>query len=201
MPLSRKKALLIVSLVLAHYLSKIPSRITPVNPAATRSLLMYDGVCNLCNGFVNFVADHDADKRVLFGAQQEHMPMLEKIGAPTDLSTLILVQGDQYYLYSSAALRTLALMDQPYRSLAVFHAVPEIIRDAVYKLVAANRYWIFGKSSKCRAPDPDFRSRFLGYDAMSDKDNKFAQDVLVNGLKGGAGAGDAGGVDAAAARQ
>ena len=52
----------------------------------------------------------------MFGPQQEHMDMLEGLNAPTDLSTLILIQGDDYYLYSAAAFRTLALMDQPYRS-------------------------------------------------------------------------------------
>ena len=62
----------------------------------------------------------------------------ESLGAPTDLSTLILVQGDEYYLYSAAALRTMALLDQPYRSLAAFHAIPEFIRDAAYKFVAVS---------------------------------------------------------------
>jgi len=131
-------------------MSQVPDAITP--PPGTRSLLMYDGVCNLCNGFVNFVADNDPGRRVIFGAQQEHMHILESLGAPTDLSTLILVQGDKYYLYSAAALRTFALLDQPYRSLAAFHAIPEVIRDAAYKFVAANRYWVFGKSEGCRAP-------------------------------------------------
>mmetsp|Transcript_1646 Transcript_1646/g.2251 ORF Transcript_1646/g.2251 Transcript_1646/m.2251 type:complete len:193 (+) Transcript_1646:77-655(+) len=167
----------IVSLI--RLIVTVPSTLIPEDLTKTRSLLMYDGVCNLCNGFVNFVADHDENHSVIFGAQQDHIELLEKIGAPTDLSTLILVQGDKFYLYSEAALRTFALLDQPYRSLAVGYVVPEFIRDAVYKQVALYRYRIFGRSEKCRTPDPDFKSRFLGYDALSDEDNKFVQDVMV----------------------
>ena len=157
--------LAVVGVFMARY-----DEITP--PDGTRSVLMYDGVCNLCNGFVNFVADHDSKKNVVFGAQQKYMDMLETRGAPTDLSTLILIQGDDYYLYSSAALRTFALMDQPYRSLSAAHVIPEFIRDWVYKLVARNRYWMFGQSEKCRAPSEEFRSRFLGYEKMEDEETK-----------------------------
>ena len=109
------------------------------------------------------------------------MDMLERIGAPTDLSTLILVEGDKFYLYSSAALRTMALMDNPYRALSAAYIIPEFVRDFVYKIVARNRYWVFGKSEKCRAPSADFRSRFLGYDAMADEENGFAQNVIKMG--------------------
>ena len=72
----------------------------------------------------------------------------------------------------------MALMDQPYRSLSAAYVIPEFVRDYVYKIVARNRYWIFGKTEKCRAPSADFRSRFLGYDALADEENEFAQTVL-----------------------
>mmetsp|Transcript_3943 Transcript_3943/g.5691 ORF Transcript_3943/g.5691 Transcript_3943/m.5691 type:complete len:193 (+) Transcript_3943:51-629(+) len=183
MAIKLKTFLLTYALVsMVRLLMSEPSRITPEDPT-TRSLLMYDGVCNLCNGFVNFVADHDKNRKVIFGSQQENMELLEKIGAPTDLSTLILVQGDTFYLYSAAALRTFALLDQPYRSLAAAHVLPEWIRDAGYKLVARHRYRVFGRSETCRTPDPDFKSRFLGYDALNDEDNKFVQDVMTGGLQ------------------
>lgn len=189
---SRVFALGVIGVVAVRLLSEVPSQLRAQHDARRRraaragaegaaeasSLLMYDGVCNLCNGFVNWVADNDSERNVKFAAQQQHMDMLERLGAPTDLSTLILVEGDEFYLYSSAALRTMALMDQPYRSLSAAYAIPEVVRDFVYKLVARNRYWIFGKSEKCRAPSADFRSRFLGYDALADEENDFAQDVL-----------------------
>jgi predicted DCC family thiol-disulfide oxidoreductase YuxK len=136
-------------------------------------------------GFVNWVADNDAERNIKFAAQQQHMDMLERLGAPTDLSTLILVEGDEFYLYSSAALRTMALMDHPWDKLSAAYAIPEVVRDFVYKIVARNRYWVFGKSEKCRAPSADFRSRFLGYDALADEENEFAQDVLKKAGVGG----------------
>ena len=137
-------------------------------PAGVESWLMFDGVCNLCDGFVNFVADGDRappSNRVRFGAQQKHMELLERVGAPTDLSTLILIQGDRHYLYSTAALRTLAVMGYPWRGLAAFALVPAPVRDWVYKLVATHRYRVFGKTDECRVPSPEFRRRFIEYRA------------------------------------
>jgi predicted DCC family thiol-disulfide oxidoreductase YuxK len=125
--------------------------------------LMFDGVCNLCDGFTHFVADHDALRRVKFGAQQKHMDVLERIGAPTDLSTLVLVQGNAYYTQSAAALRTMALLDWPWAALSVGIIVPSPIRDMVYRLVARHRYQVFGKADECRLPSGDFRTRFIDY--------------------------------------
>ena len=127
------------------------------------SWLLFDGVCNLCDSFVNFVADHDALRNVKFGAQQKHMEILTRIGAPTDLSTLILVQGDVFYTHSSAALRTAALLDWPWAALAAAVIVPWPIHDAVYKLVAQHRYTVFGKTDECRVPSGNFRRRFIDY--------------------------------------
>jgi len=91
--------------------------------------------------------------------------MIERIGAPTDLSTLILIQGDQFYTHSSAALRTLAMMDWPYRALAVLWLIPYPLRDIGYVCVAKVRYRVFGKMDECRVPTGDFRRRFIDYRA------------------------------------
>ena len=139
----------------------VPRSLQP--PPGVESWLMFDGVCNLCDGFVNFMADSDSQHRVKFGAQQKHMELLERVGAPTDLSTLILIQGDRHYLYSTAALRTLAVMDWPWRGMAAFSLVPVVVRDYVYKLVAQHRYKVFGKTDECRVPSPEFRRRFIDY--------------------------------------
>lgn len=139
----------------------VPRSLQP--PPGVESWLMFDGVCNLCDGFVNFVADGDSAHRVRFGAQQKHMELLERVGAPTDLSTLVLIQGDRHYLYSTAALRTLAVMDWPWRGFAAFALVPTPVRDLAYKLVAKYRYMVFGKTEECRVPSPEFRRRFIEY--------------------------------------
>ena len=123
----------------------------------------FDGVCNLCDGFINFVADHDSERRVKFGAQQKHVDLLARVGAPLDLSTVVLIQGDTYTTKSTAALRTIALMDWPWSALAAAHALPAVLRDWGYGMVAAHRYRLFGKVESCRVPSGDFRKRFIDY--------------------------------------
>ena len=111
-------------------------------PQAT---LFFDGVCNLCDGFVNFVADHDSEGRVRFGAIQLHRDKLELAGAgkyaeggSEALSTVVLIQGNRVFTKSAAALRVVALLDEPWRYLAgpLFYLIPYIIRDWGYELVS-----------------------------------------------------------------
>lgn len=116
-----------------------------------------------CIGFINFVADGDSERRVQFGAQQKHEALLQRVGAPVDLSTVVLIQGDAFYTKSTAALRTLALMDWPWCGLSVAVLLPQPLRDYAYDLVAKYRYKIFGKVESCRVPTGDFRKRFIDY--------------------------------------
>ena len=135
------------------------------------SLLFFDGVCNLCDGFVGFVADHDSGKRVKFGAIQRHGDLLRFHGAgqyaeggAEALTTVVLVQDGAVYTRSDAALRVFALLDAPARYVAAFHLLPAPLRDAGYKLVAKYRYKMFGQVESCREPTPKFQSRFLDYE-------------------------------------
>lgn len=136
------------------------------------AILFFDGVCNLCDGFVGFVADWDSRERVKFGAIQRHSELMRYLGAgqyaeggPEALSTMVLVQGSNVFVRSDAALRTIAMLDSPVRLLAVFHVLPGPLRDAGYKLVAKYRYAIFGQSETCRPPTPRFERRFLDHQA------------------------------------
>lgn len=151
------KVALLVCVVGAALL--VPAVLTPAPGVET--WLFFDGECNLCDGFINFVADTDPDAVVQFGAIQKHQRKLAARGAPTDLSTLVVVQGDDFYTHSGAALRVFALLPQPYAALSTFYAVPSFIRDAVYRYVAAHRYEWFGHADECRAPTPEFEARFL----------------------------------------
>lgn len=139
----------------------VPPTLEP--PAGVESWLMFDGVCNLCDGFINFVADGDSARRVKFGAQQKHEDLLRRVGAPVDLSTVVLIQGDKFYTKSTAALRTLALMDWPWNALSAAHVLPPALRDFGYDMVAKYRYKVFGKVDACRVPTGDFRKRFIDY--------------------------------------
>ena len=151
----------LVVAALAAAVAIVPSQIQP--PPGVESWLMFDGVCNLCDGFINFVADGDSEMKVKFGAQQKHAELLERVGAPLDLSTVVLIQGSVFYTKSTAALRTLALMDWPWRALSAAWLLPAPVRDLGYDLVAKYRYAIFGKVEACRVPTGDFRRRFIDY--------------------------------------
>ena len=148
----------------------VPAYLQP--KLGVQSMLMFDGVCNLCDGFVNFVADHDSARRVRFGAIQRHADALHRAGAgryaeggAEALSTLVVTQGDDaFYLRSDAALRVIALLDAPFCYVAAFHALPAALRDAGYRLVARHRYKFFGASDTCRAPTERFKSRFIDYE-------------------------------------
>ena len=148
----------------------VPAALRPAEGVDT--VLFFDGVCNLCDGFVNFVADHDSARRVRFGAIQRHADALHKAGAgryaeggAEALSTLVVTQGDDaFYLRSDAALRVIALLDAPFCYVAAFHALPAALRDAGYRLVARHRYKLFGASDTCRAPTERFKSRFIDYE-------------------------------------
>jgi predicted DCC family thiol-disulfide oxidoreductase YuxK len=129
-----------------------------------RAILLFDGVCNLCNGFVNFVLDHDSEGEILMGALQSEAarPYLQAFDMdPEALGTVVLIENGQPYTRSTAALRVLRRLDAPWPLLYAFIAVPRPLRDWVYDRIAANRYQWFGKRDQCRMPTPELKARFL----------------------------------------
>lgn len=136
------------------------------NALGDKSLVLFDGVCNLCNESVNFVIDHDSRKRFAFGSIQsdEAHAVLRDFGAEHIAETMesfVLIQGDKLYTKSTAALLASAELDSPYSVMRFFLAVPRPIRDLVYSAVAKTRYRIFGKSDTCRMPSAELRTRFI----------------------------------------
>jgi predicted DCC family thiol-disulfide oxidoreductase YuxK len=126
-------------------------------------------------GFVNFIAENDSRQRIKFGAIQRHGSNLRALGAgrfaeggSEALSTVVLAQGSTIYTKSSAAARALAMLDRPVCYVAgLIYIIPAPLRDVGYRIVAANRYRIFGRSETCRAPSPSFEQRFLEYEGTS----------------------------------
>jgi len=152
-----------------------PKWLTPA--PGSSSVLFFDGICNLCDGAVNFIADHDVSGKVQFGAIQKHRARLELAGAgkyaeggSEALTTLVLVQESPgapplVSTKSTAAVKVLALLDAPWRFFAgPLAVVPRPVRDWAYELVAAHRYQLFGSTETCRAPTPRFEQRFLSED-------------------------------------
>ena len=129
------------------------------------ALLLFDGVCNLCNGFVNFLIDHDPHGQIRVGALQSEAarPYLEAFGLdPEALDSVVLIERGQVYRKSTAALRVARRLEAPWPlAYYAFIAVPRPLRDAVYDVVANNRYDWFGKRDSCRMPTPELQERFL----------------------------------------
>lgn len=128
------------------------------------SIILFDGVCNLCNKSVQYVIRHDPEKQFRFaslqsGAGQE---LLKKYNLPTNnFNSFVLVEDGRAYTRSGAALRVAKQLKGWSRLLYGFIIVPPFIRDGVYKLIANNRYRWFGERQSCMIPTPDLQSRFL----------------------------------------
>lgn len=132
--------------------------------ASHQALLLFDGVCNLCNAFVNFVIDHDPEGYFLLGSLQSDAarPYLRAFDVdPGARDTVLLIEGGRLYRRSTAALRVLRRLEAPWPLLYGLMAVPPPLRDWVYDRVASNRYRWFGQRDQCRVPTPELRARFL----------------------------------------
>jgi predicted DCC family thiol-disulfide oxidoreductase YuxK len=134
---------------------------------ASAPVVLFDGVCNLCNGTVSFLIDHDPQGTLRFGSLQSdagrQLLTANGFGPAADgpISTILLFEDGRLYDRSTAALRIARHLGLPYRVLSWLMVVPRPLRDAVYGFVARNRYRWFGKSETCRVPTPELRARFL----------------------------------------
>mmetsp|Transcript_38474 Transcript_38474/g.46434 ORF Transcript_38474/g.46434 Transcript_38474/m.46434 type:complete len:167 (-) Transcript_38474:414-914(-) len=131
----------------------------------THQVILVDGDCALCNGYVRFVSERDPDGLCYFETQQsaDGEKLLNKYNQPKDLSTIVMFEsvGTEVrgYTKSTAVLRTLRLLSVPWCFLYYFIYIPAIIRDTVYSLVAKYRIIIFGKTTECKLPDKVLRKR------------------------------------------
>lgn len=129
----------------------------------TAPIMLYDGVCNLCNSSVRFVLKRDKAGVFRFAALQS--AKAKQLLAPYEmgigLDTIYLIEDGRVYDRSSAALRIMRRLRFPWPLMAVFLIVPKPLRDAVYNWVGRNRYRWFGRSNTCQVPDAKVQNRFL----------------------------------------
>ncbi|MDI9858648.1 thiol-disulfide oxidoreductase DCC family protein [Flectobacillus roseus] len=127
-------------------------------------LILFDGVCNFCNSSINFVIDHDSQKRFKFASLQSEVGqqyLAQFSRNKKDFDSVLLVKNGRVFEKSDAALHIARHLDGAWKSLYFLRWVPRVVRDMIYDLVAKNRYRIFGKSDACRLPNPELRERFL----------------------------------------
>lgn len=129
----------------------------------TGPVLLFDGVCNLCTGSVQFIIKRDPTKKFRFASLQSEFgqQVLAQHQLNTDtFDSLVLLEGGKIYQRSTAALRIARQLSGTWPMLYAFIIVPAFIRNAVYDFIARNRYKWFGKKEACWLPNPDLQALF-----------------------------------------
>lgn len=138
----------------------IPSK-QPVHPA---SILLFDGVCHLCHGAVQFILQRDPHGSIHFASLQSEkgQELLSAYRYEGSLQSVVLIENGELYTKSDAVLRVGRKLSGAWPILSLIGlALPRGLRDVVYNWIARNRYRWFGQSEKCMLPTPEIRSRFL----------------------------------------
>lgn len=127
-----------------------------------KRIIFFDGVCPVCNGFVDYVLKKDSKNYFQFSSLQSEFTKSHLDPQHQSLDTVILMENEQVYLKSTAVLRILLQLGGHWTALAIFASViPRVIRDMIYDLVAKNRYRVFGKYETCRMPTAEEKARFI----------------------------------------
>lgn len=128
------------------------------------SVILFDGVCNFCNYWVNFIIDHDKHNVFKFAALQSEKgsELLEKFNLPKDdFDSFILISQNKVYKKSSAAFAISKNLSGWPKVFGPLRFLPSTLSDLIYDLIAKNRYKFFGKKEVCRIPSKEEKSKFL----------------------------------------
>lgn len=127
-------------------------------------IIIFDGVCNLCEYSVRFIVKNDRQARFKFvSAQSERGKVLQRLYGVDTLQdgTVILLKNGQVYVKSDAAVEIAKDLDGLWRFLHVFKFIPKPVRDFIYSIISKNRYRWFGNKNECLLPDNNIKERFL----------------------------------------
>ena len=129
-----------------------------------RRILLFDGVCNLCNSIVQFTIKRDPNGRFKFTSLQSEsgQSLLKQFSLPTnDFGSFVFINGNKYFIKSSAGLHVLKELGGVWKVFYIFIIIPRPLRDFVYNIIAKTRYKVFGKRDTCMIPTPELKQRFL----------------------------------------
>ncbi len=136
-----------------------------INIPKHKKLILFDGVCNLCNNSVQYVIKHDKKELFMFAPLQGKTgeQIIEHFNIDTaKTDSILLYTPNKGILYkSSAALKIASQLGFPQNLMPVFFIIPSFIRNWVYDYIAKNRYKWYGKKESCMIPTPELKSRFL----------------------------------------
>lgn len=131
---------------------------------SSHPIILFDGVCNLCNGFVQFVITRDKRDVFRFGSLQSSkaQELLKRVEPDSNgFTTIILLEGEKISTESDAVLRIAQGLGGAWKLFYVFIFVPKTFRDGLYRIVSRMRYRVFGKRESCMVPTPDLINKFI----------------------------------------
>ena len=127
-------------------------------------LVLFDGVCNLCNSSVQYVIKHDRYNKFKFASLQSDAAkeiLLQFNVNNSDLNSIILIDNNKIFKKSLAVLRLLKILGGVYTLLYIFIIIPKPLRDWVYDYIAKNRYKWYGKKDSCMIPTKELKNKFI----------------------------------------
>ncbi len=130
----------------------------------SQPVILFDGICNLCNGFVTFILRYDLKEKFRFAALQSigGQALLSKYKIQINrIETVILIENDRQYIKSEAVFRIIRRLSGWIKIGLIFSILPRVITDYMYDKIARYRYTIFGKKKECMIPSPEMKNRFL----------------------------------------
>lgn len=130
-----------------------------------QKLVLFDGVCNLCNATVQMLIRLDRHKKLKFASLQSEtgqQVLQQNQFDQENFKTFLYVRGDEVFTRSTAALKVFSDLGGIWKAVKIFYIVPESLRNSIYDFVSQNRYKWFGQKDQCMVPTPELKDRFLG---------------------------------------
>ena len=130
---------------------------------SSNSVILFDGDCNLCNHFVQFVISKDKKKNINFSSLQSQFGrQIVSKHKLQHIDSIIYLNGDNAYTYSDAIIEILKTIEGIWSIIGYFiKIIPKNIRNYFYKIIAKKRFSLFGKTNSCLLPSPELNARFL----------------------------------------
>ena len=129
-----------------------------------KPIVLFDGICNYCNAMINFIIKQDKKNKYLFATLQSGagQKILKQWNLPGDsFESFLILDNGKLYSKSTAALRLYNQLPWYWKWTQLFWIFPKFIRDAVYNIIAKNRYKWFGRKEECMVPTSELKERFL----------------------------------------
>lgn len=137
--------------------------IVNIHELENKVIVLYDGQCSFCNGAVQWIIARDQFGKINYAAIEGELgqQLIRHYNIPDTIDSLICIDHNKAYLYSSGAIQVTKHLDGIWKVLFAFKIIPAIIRNPIYKWFAKNRYRWFGREQSCMLPTPSIRQRFL----------------------------------------